>query len=163
VPQSGAATSRGLFPATKFTYDAARDLYVCPQGEELTFRGKGKGSNKKEYRLYRTAACGACALRGQCTKAKRGRQLRRWVHEEILERLKKRNRAHPELLKARKELAEHPFGTIKLAMDQGYFLLKGMKKVTTEFSLTVLSYNFKRVLNICGVDHMISSLKGATA
>jgi hypothetical protein len=48
-------------------------------------------------------------------------------------------------------------------MDQGYFLLKGMKKVTTEFSLTVLSYNFKRVLNICGVDHMICSLKGATA
>jgi transposase len=163
VPQSGAATSRGLFPATRFTYDAARDLYVCPQGEELTFRGKGKGSNKKEYRLYRTAACGACALRGQCTKAKRGRQLRRWVHEEILERLKERNRAHPKLLKARKELAEHPFGTIKLAMDQGYFLLKGMKKVTTEFSLTVLSYNFKRVLNIRGVDHMISSLKGATA
>jgi len=85
------------------------------------------------------------------------------VHEEILERLKERIRAHPELLKARKELAEHPFGTIKLHMDQGYFLLKGMKKVTTEFSLTVLSYNFKRVLNIRGVEHMISSLKGATA
>jgi transposase len=163
LPQSGAATSRGLFPASQFTYDAERDLYVCPQGEELTFRGKGKGSNKKEYRLYRTAACAACALRPQCTKAKRGRQLRRWVHEEILERLKERIRAHPELLKARKELAEHPFGTVKLQMDQGYFLLKGMKKVTTEFSLTVLSYNFKRVLNICGVERMISSLKGATA
>jgi hypothetical protein len=163
VPQSGAATSKGLFPASQFTYDAERDLFVCPQGEELTFRGKGKGSNKKEYRLYRTSACGPCALRKQCTKAKRGRQLRRWVHEEILERLKERIRAHPALLKQRKELAEHPFGTIKLAMDQGYFLLKGMKKVTTEFSLTVLSYNFKRVLNIRGVEHMISSLKGATA
>jgi transposase len=163
LPQSGAATSKGLFPASQFTYDAERDLYVCPQGEELTFRGKGKGSNKKEYRLYRTAACTACALRAQCTQAKRGRQLRRWVHEEILERLKQRIRAHPELLKARKGLAEHPFGTVKLEMDQGYFLLKGMKKVTTEFSLTVLSYNFKRVLNICGVESMIRSLKEATA
>jgi transposase len=163
IPQSGAATSKGLFPASAFTYDSERDLFVCPQGEELTFRGKGKGSNKKEYRLYRTAACGACALRAQCTKAKRGRQLRRWIHEEVLERLKARNGAHPELLKKRKELAEHPFGTVKLAMDQGYFLLKGMKKVTTEFSLTVLSYNFKRVLNVCGVEYMISSLKRATA
>ena len=163
VPQSGAATSRGLFPASRFTYDAERDLYVCPQGEELTFRGKGKGSNKKEYRLYRTAACGTCAVRAQCTKAKRGRKLQRWVHEEVLERLKARIRAQPTLLKQRKELAEHPFGTIKLNMDQGYFLLKGMKKVTTEFGLTVLSYNFKRVLNICGVAHMISSMKRAIA
>ena len=163
VPQSGAATSRGLFPASQFTYQAERDLYICPQGEELTFRGQGKGSNKKEYRLYRTTACGACALRAQCTKAKRGRQIRRWIHEDVLARLKARIRAHPELLKARKELAEHPFGTVKLHMDQGYFLLKGIKKVTTEFSLTVLSYNFKRVLNICGVGHMISSLKGAIA
>ena len=163
VPQSGAATSRGLFPASQFSYDAERDLYVCPQGAELTFRGKGKGSNKKEYRLYRTVACGTCAVRSQCTKAKLGRRLRRWVHEEVLERLKARIRAHPALLKQRKELAEHPFGTIKLAMDQGYFLLKGIKKVTTEFSLTVLSYNFKRVLNIRGVEQMIRSLKGAIA
>jgi len=102
-------------------------------------------------------------LRKQCTKAKRGRQLRRWIHEEVLDRLKARIRAHPALLKQRKELAEHPFGTVKLAMDQGYFLLKGMKKVTTEFSLTVLSYNFKRVLNIRGVEDMIRSLKGAIA
>ena len=163
VPHSGAAESRGLFPASQFTYDAARDLYVCPQGAELTARGKEKGSNKKEYRLYRTAACAGCPLRAQCTTAKRGRKLRRWIHEDVLDRLKARNRAQPALLKQRKELAEHPFGTIKLAMNQGYFLLKGLKKVTTEFSLTVLSYNFKRVLNICGAVQLISSLKAAVA
>jgi hypothetical protein len=163
VPQSGAASSRGLFPATQFTYDAAGDLYICPQGAQLTFRGKTKRRHNKEYRLYRTTACSTCPVRAQCTKAKRGRQLRRWVDEDVVERLQERIRAHPEQLKKRKELAEHPFGTIKLAMDQGYFLLKGIKKATTEFSLTVLSYNFKRVLNICGVTHLISSLKGANA
>jgi transposase len=159
VPQSGAATSRGLYPASAFNYDAARDVYVCPQGAELTFRTKEKGSNKKAYRVYRTNACNTCAVRGQCTKARLGRKLRRWVHEEVLERLQHRLRQQPELLKERKKLAEHPFGTIKLAMDQGYFLLKGLKKVTSEFSLTVLSYNFKRVLNIRGVAHMIGSFK----
>ena len=163
IPESGAAKSRGLFPASKFSYDAEGDVYVCPQGEQLTYRGKEKGSNKKVYRIYRSAACAACAVRAQCTKAKLGRKLRRWIHEDVLDRLKARNRAHPELLKQRKELAEHPFGTIKLAMDQGYFLLKGIAKVTTEFSLTVLSYNFKRVLNILGVEAMIKSLKTATA
>jgi len=32
----------------------------------------------------------------------------------------------------RKQLAEHPFGTIKHAMDQGYFLLRGLEKVRAE-------------------------------
>ena len=163
LPQSGAANSRGLFPAEKFSYDAARDLFICPQGEELTFRSQEKGSNKKAYRLYRTDACGGCPLRAQCTTAQRGRKLRRWVHEDVLERLRERIRGQPELLKERKKLAEHPFGTIKRAMDQGYFLMKGMKKVSTEISLTVLSYNLKRVINIRGVEQMITSLKGATA
>ena len=163
LPQSGAASSRGLFPAEQFTYDGVRDLYLCPQGEELTFRSKEKGSNRKEYRLYRSDACGACPLRAQCTTSKRGRKLRRWVHEDVLERLRERIRGHPELLKERKKLAEHPFGTIKREMDQGYFLLKGIKKVSTEISLTVLSYNLKRVINIRGVAQLITSLKGATA
>lgn len=163
LPESGAANSRGVFPASKFCYHAERDVYVCPQGEELTFRGKEKGSNKKEYRIYRTAACASCAVRGQCTKAKKlGRKIRRWIDEDVLDSLKERNRAHPELLKQRKELAEHPFGTIKVSMDQGYFLLRGIAKVTTEFSLTVLSYNFKRVLNILGPESMINSLRNAT-
>jgi len=169
LPQSSAAQRRGLFPAEQFIYDEARDLFVCPQGEELTYRGLGKGSNKKEYRLYRTHACGGCPLRTQCTTAKLGRQLRRWVNQDVLERLKERIRGQPELLKERKKLAEHPFGTIKRKMDQGYFLTKGIKKVTTEISLTILSYNLKRVINILGVEKLItsmtmnSSIKGATA
>lgn len=163
LPESGAASSRGLYPATAFSYDAENDLYVCPQGERLRFRGREKGSNKKEYRIYRTAACAGCPIRAQCTTAKKGRKLRRWVHEEVLERLKERLRAQPAQLKKRKELAEHPFGTMKVTMDQGYFLLKGLKKVTTEFSLTVLSYNFKRVLNILGVEPTIRALQAKTA
>jgi transposase len=163
LPQSGAANQRGLFPAEKFTYDEARDLYVCPQGEELTFRSQEKGSNKKLYQLYRTDACGACPLRAQCTTAQRGRKLRRWIHEDVLERLRERIRGQPELLKERKKLAEHPFGTIKRTMDQGYFLMKGTKKVTTETSLTVLAYNLKRVINIMGVEKMIMSMQPAFA
>jgi transposase len=163
LPKSGAATRRGLFVADRFIYDDRRDLCVCPQGEELTFRGTEKGSNKKEYRIYRTNACRACPLRAQCTTARLGRKLRRWVNEAVLDRLKERIRGQPELLRERKKLAEHPFGTIKRTMDQGYFLLKGIKKVTIETSLTILGYNMKRVINIMGVEKMINSLKEATA
>ena len=58
----------------------------------------------------------------------------------------------------RKALAEHPFGTMKRGMDQGYFLLKGLRKVRGEFSLTVLTYNLKRVLNIVEVPQLLDAL-----
>jgi hypothetical protein len=162
IPQSAEATKRGVFPADRFTYDEQRDLYICPQGEELTFRNLER-ARKKEFRIYRTNACGSCPLRTQCTTSKKyGRRLRHWVHQGVLNRLKERIRGHPELLKERKEIAEHPFGTIKREMDQGHFLMKGIKKVTTETSFTVLAYNLKRVINIMGVEQMITSMRAAT-
>jgi len=39
---------------------------------------------------------------------------------------------HPEKIKARKSLVEHPFGTMKRGMDQGYFLTRGLGKVRGE-------------------------------
>jgi hypothetical protein len=33
-------------------------------------------------------------------------------------------------------------------MNQGAFLMRGLEKVRTEFSLTALAYNLRRVLNI---------------
>lgn len=92
-----------------------------------------------------------------------GRKIKRWVDQAVIDRLKIRNRGQPELLKQRKTLAEHPFGTIKRGMDQGYFLLKGIKKVSTEIGLTILSYNLKRVINIMGVEKMIMSMEKGSA
>jgi len=45
---------------------------------------------------------------------------------------------------------EHPFGTVKRAMDAGYCLTKGLRNVTGEFSLSFLAYNIKRAVNILG-------------
>jgi transposase len=45
---------------------------------------------------------------------------------------------------------EHPFGTIKRAMEAGYCLTKG--KEIGEFVLIFLAYNMKRVINILGVE-----------
>jgi hypothetical protein len=38
---------------------------------------------------------------------------------------------HPEKLKRRKEIFEHPFGTMKRSINQGYFLMRGLKKKNT--------------------------------
>ena len=69
-----------------------------------------------------------------------------------------RARAGPEKLQLRKELAEHPFGTIKRGMGQGYFLMRGKAKVAAEMSITIMAYNMKRAMNIMGVNKMIEAL-----
>ena len=74
-----------------------------------------------------------------------------------------RVKAQPEVMKQRKEIVEHPFGTMKRGMDQGYFLMRGLGKVGAEMSLPVLSYNIKRVINILGVTRMIEAVTSTTA
>jgi len=162
VPKSKEAERLGIFAQSQFRYDQERDLYVCPQGEELhwTKTTNDRARNKK-FKVYATKACAQCPLRAQCTTSKYGRKIKRWVDQGVIDRLRERIRGQPQLLKQRKTLAEHPFGTIKWGMNQGFFLLKGISKVTTETGLTVLSYNLKRVLNIMGVEQMISSLAKA--
>lgn len=152
--ESGAAKHYNVFANKQFHYDEGRDLYVCPQGAEMERRGLTKKKGK-QYKIYKTKACKGCPQRMQCTTSTAGRKILRWVDQEVLERLQERNRGRPELLKLRKTLAEHPFGTIKTSMNQGKFLLKGIDKVSIEFGLTVLSYNFKRVLNHLGVETML--------
>ena len=66
---------------------------------------------------------------------------------------------NPEITNMRKKLVEHPFGTIKHWMDQGYFLTRGFEKVTGEMSLTALCYNIKRVLNIVDVKELMANLQ----
>ena len=46
-------------------------------------------------------------------------------------------------------------GTIKRWFGQEFFLLKGLEKVKTEISLSVLSYNLKRVMNIIGIKELM--------
>jgi transposase len=161
-PESHEAKRRGIFERKQFHYDQERDLYVCPQGEELHWtKTTNDRERNKKFKVYATKACAQCPLRAQCTTSKYGRKIKRWVDQGVIDRLQARNRGRPELLKQRKTLAEHPFGTIKWGMNQGFFLLKGISKVTTETGLTVLSYNLKRVLNIMGVEQIISSLAKA--
>lgn len=156
-PLTSANEALGLYTKDDFRYDPAHDVYRCPAGETLTYRTTTLELGRT-IKNYRTSACGRCALKPRCTRNQDGRKLTRWVHEDLLEEMAERLRRTPELFAQRKALSEHPFGTMKRAMDQGYFLLKGLRKVRGEFSLTVLAYNLKRVLNLLSVPQLVEAL-----
>lgn len=58
----------------------------------------------------------------------------------------------------RKKTVEHPFGTIKRVMNQGYLLMKGLANAIGEFGFTALAYNMKRAINIMGVKTLARAL-----
>jgi hypothetical protein len=69
--------------------------------------------------------------------------------------------ARPEaadMMRRRKALAEHPFGTLKCRAGYRHFLMRGFEKVRGEFALMVLCYNFTRVITIIGLERFIARL-----
>jgi transposase len=66
--------------------------------------------------------------------------------------------ANPALMRRRKAIVEHPFGTMKRWMNQAYFLMRGLINVRGEFSLTALAYNLKRVIAIVGVPALLQAI-----
>lgn len=59
------------------------------------------------------------------------RTVSRWEHEEVLEEMQKRVLLNQDKIRIRQWLSEHPFGTLKRGFDQGFMLLRGLKKVNT--------------------------------
>lgn len=154
VPEPGFYTDR-------FVYDSVRDVYGCPAGEDLGFWKCIHKGKPERGRVYKTACCDECVFRSKCTRNKRGRIIFRGEFEDAVERLRSRLETSEgkEKLKLRRELAEHPFGTMKRAFNQGYLLLKGLRKVKGEVGFTMLAYNMRRVINILGVGTLIALVK----
>src|SRR5260221_7187392 len=97
-------------------------------------------------------------LHARCTNDVRS--VSRLEYEDALDRMAERVAARPGILDRRREIVEHPFGSIKQWMNQGAFLMRGLDNVRGEFSLTALAYNLRRALNIVGVGAMIATVRG---
>jgi len=154
---TSANTARGLYGKSRFKYDATKDVYVCPAGGELTHRFNTYELGR-ELRYYRASGCKGCALKPQCTRNKANRTITREANEGLMEAMAARMAAQPEKFKLRKTLAEHPFGTIKRWFGYTHFLMKGLEKVRTEWSLTTLAYNLKRVLNLVSFETLMAAV-----
>ena len=101
-------------------------------------------------------ACRDCPLRARCTNGVRS--VSRIGNEDALDRMAQRLAARPDILDRRREIVEHPFGSIKQWMNQGAFLMRGVDNVRAEFSLTALVYNLRRALSILGAEAMMAAL-----
>ncbi len=159
VPKSLTSNARaaGRFDKRDFIYDADRDCYRCPAGEDLPYRCTATEDTMK-IRVYWARVCGTCALKSQCTSGTE-RRVRRWEHEAVLDRMEQRLNAKPEIMQIRRQTVEHTFGTLKMWMGSTHFLTRTLNKVAAEMSLHVLAYNFKRVLKIIGIRPLMAAIR----
>jgi hypothetical protein len=121
-PNTSANRKLGLFSKDLFTFLPEKDVYLCPAKEELHYRST-LDENGRLTRYYVTSACRRCPLKSKCTRGE-NRRITRWIHEDVLDRMRERVRKWPGIMKQRREMVEHPFGTMKRWWDQGYFLMK---------------------------------------
>ncbi len=136
-----------FFGPSKFTYDAAQDVYVCPQGQLLRpFRTEQK-AEKVEYRAE-AATCNACPLKAQCTSSQQGRQLHRSFHASYLERVKGYHQtpAYQKAMNKRKVWVEPLFAEAKDWHGMRRFRLRLLWRVNCEALRIAAGQNLKRLL-----------------
>ena len=161
-PLTSNAKADGRFDKSDFVYLSETDEYRCPAGESAIHRFNTVERSGLNVRVYWSSACIGCPQKSECTTSQY-RRIRRWEHEDVLERMQERLNTKTDAMTVRRRTVEHVFGTLKHWMGSTHFLTKTLAHVGTEMSLHVLAYNFKRVMCILGAQNMMQALRSVPA
>ena len=136
----------GMFSRRDFTYDAARDCYICPNGRPLRTSGTVHDGRVRNY-LSHPADCRICKLKQRCTRAP-FRKIARDINEEA--------RDHARALKATPEFeqssdarkkVEMRFAHLKVHHRFERMRLRGLTGARDEFHLAAIAQNLKTLAN----------------
>ena len=152
-PATGGPKKTEGFNREDFIYDREKDVYRCPCGQELEYKGNRRHISGREYRVYSDAqTCRKCNKKAECTSSEY-REYLRLTCQDILDRVDERTRTNKGLYRKRQEIVEHCFGTIKAVWGYRQFLCRTKEKVGSEMALTYMAYNImRRFFNIITTD-----------
>lgn len=131
-----------------WTYLETEDLWICPNGQRLTFQRESASKTESGYttrlRFYRSPDCSGCPFKAQCTKAEGNRELRVSMpylrfKQQATERL--RSDEGRDLSVRRMVEVESVFGQMKSNRGFRRFLLRGLPKVSLEMGWLCLAHN----------------------
>ena len=136
----------GRFGRSEFEFDAERNVYVCPLGKELSYRGQ-KGP-QLAY-VSKTSDCKFCPFRDMCLGKKAVRkEISRMPGEEASER----NRAFvstPEgkrHLRARSSTVEPAFGHMKRYGGLERISCQGLPQAEVKLIFAAVGWNIKKLI-----------------
>ena len=141
------------FYPQKFVYDAERDLYVCPAGQELPHRGVKHDREGVQRHRYQAApsSCRACPHQAECCPVKggqrvKGRMIVRTENVPVVAAYVEKMKT-PEaqaIYRERKRTAEFPNLWIKEKVGLRRFRVRGLAKATCEALWACLTYNIQQ-------------------
>ena len=143
-----------FYGASRFTYDPGHDEYRCPEGQVLRRRTAKYTEGVVVYQAE-AATCNACPLKIACTTSKQGRQVRRSLYAEYLDRVRgyHQTAACQRAMAKRKVWVEPLFGEAKDWHGLRRFRLRGLWQVNVEALLIATGQNLKRLLRKWGWGH----------
>jgi transposase len=132
-----------------FEYDAAADLYRCPEGNELRREQTREEAGQKvtEYKAYRS--CEECPLAKQCLTQKGAKHRMLKVSEYEAELTAARERfnepEHRARYTHRGEVVETVFGFVRGTLGYVRWLLRGKERVECEARCIKIGYQLRKV------------------
>jgi transposase len=146
----------------EFTFLEKENQYICSEGQTLNLKQKGKIDKRRNTVMnsYESQNCSLCSKKQVCCPKSPNRI--KWRHQDQQWRNEYESRMMSEDAKywvqKRKELSEHPFGTIKCWMGKIPIKLRGMTKVQTEIDIYHIAFNLKRLVIITKFDQLIDQI-----
>ena len=141
----------------EFRWDDIRQVYVCPQGKDLSYshkktRQRANGETIR-FDVYQASPsdCTACPLRSRCTAVpQKGRSVRRDAYQAEIDRLQTRMQTAEakSLYKQRGQTIERVFADFKEHRNLRRFRGRGLSRARTQLGLTVLGHNLRIVAKL---------------
>jgi transposase len=161
------AANEGRFGHEAFSYEAERDLYTCPEGHALPYKGL-KDLRYDDCRVYRSSSkcCKQCPRRAECISDKSSfRQLVVAPHGEQVSAMRRKLKTDEgqAAMKRRFASIEPTFGVMKSVLGLRQFLLVGKEKAAIELALAATAINLRKLASWASSGGSLSQLRGATA
>lgn len=132
----------GMFSRVDFSYDAERDLYICPNGRPLRTSGTVHDGRIRNY-LPHLGDCRVCKLKERCTRAP-FRKLTRDINEEARDHARSL-KGTPEFERSsdQRKKIEMRFAHLKIHHRFERMRLRGLSGARDEFHLAAVVQNLK--------------------
>ncbi len=138
----------GTFSRDDFTYDRARDVYVCPEGEVLSTTGYVSADGTLRY-MGSTRVCGSCPLKSRCCPKMPQRKVTRSIHEGArdMARAIAETEAYATARRNRKKV-EMLFAHLKRILRLARLRLRGPGGAHDEFLLAATAQNLRKLAKL---------------
>lgn len=146
IGQGKKAESERVLPKSQFKYDHERDVYVCPQGVELTYSTTNRRGNLEYKADYNK--CNVCPMAASCFSATQSsRKIERHIWEGYKEKVADwmKSSHASEVYKLRQRTIERSFAEAKELHGLRRCRFRGREKTQEQVLMTAIAQNLKRI------------------